>query len=129
MELRYDIDSSSAHVQITGAGRLSMPAMIAMVDEVAMDPRFRSHFAVIFDIRAADYTAELNDGDAFVAALKRRDQDFQSRFALTVPESLHVLAKLFCLLAQVSGIDRIQCFTDIEEARKWCGLAKQPPSC
>ena len=65
MGLRYEIDLAAARVQIIGTGRLSMPAMIAVVDEVAMDPRFCTHFTVIFDIRNADYTAELNDGDAF----------------------------------------------------------------
>ena len=123
MGLRYEIDLAAARVQIIGTGRLSMPAMIAVVDEVAMDPRFDTHFTVIFDIRDADYTAELNDGDAFVTALNRREADFQNRFALVVPGSLLVLAKLFCLLAQVSGIDRIQCFTDIGLAQTWCGAA------
>ena len=109
-------------MRVTGAGKLSMPAMIAVVDAIAADPRFRSHLPVLFDIRQGDYTAELNDGDAFVAALKRRDADVQGRVALVVSESIHVLARLFCLLAEVSGIDRLRCFTNIGEARRWCGL-------
>jgi len=122
MGMRYEIDQAVANVRIIGTGHLSMPEMISVVDAVAEDPRFCSNFTVIFDIRNANYTAELNDGDAFVAALKRREVNFQNRFALVVPESIHILAKLFCLLAQVSGIDRMQCFTDIGEARKWCGI-------
>ncbi len=95
-----------------------------MVDQIADDPRFRSDFPVVFDIREAEYTAEINDGNVFVAALERRERAFQMRFALVVPESLKVLATLFCLLAQVKGIDRIKCFTDMPEAHAWLGLAE-----
>ena len=101
-----------------------MPGMIASVDQVAEDPRFRSHFTVILDIREANYTAELTDGDAFVATLKHREQAFQNQFVLLVPKSLQVLATLFCLLAKTSGVDRMKCFTDLTDACEWCGLSK-----
>lgn len=123
MALRYTIDSGKSCVLIAGDGRLSMPEMIAIVDDVAADPMFRSDFIVIFDIRNGDYTAELADGDMFVAALNRRQQAFRNRFALVVPAPIQVVASLFCLLAQVGGVDRIRSFTDIEEARRWCGLS------
>jgi hypothetical protein len=101
-----------------------MPEMIAVVDRIAADNRFRSDFAVIFDIRQCEYTAELADGDMFVQALHRRQESFQNRFALVVPDSLLVLASLFCLLAQVGGVDRIKSFTRIEDAGDWCAAGK-----
>jgi hypothetical protein len=101
-----------------------MPGMIAVVDRIAADNRFRSDFAVIFDIRQCEYTAELADGDMFVQALHRRQESFQNRFALVVPDSLLVLASLFCLLAQVGGVDRIKSFTRIEDAGDWCAAGK-----
>jgi len=58
-----------------------------------------------------------------VAALDRRASAFSKRFALVVPPSLQVLGTLFCLLAQVKGIDRIKCFTDMRLARAWIGLS------
>lgn len=97
-----------------------MPEMIAVVDRIAEDPGFRSDFYLVFDIREAEYTAEIDDGDAFVAVLQRRGDYFRNRIALVVPEALHVLAKLFCLLAHAKGIERMQCFTDIGKAREWC---------
>ncbi|GEM_PF-2568625 len=123
MSLNYAIDPEKKHVHITGEGPLTMPAMIAVIDEVAEDSCFDSNFSVIFDLTGAGYTAELADGDAFVSALKRRLENFQGRFALTVPESLHFLAKMYCVLAKVGGFDRMQCFTDLDEAKKWCGVA------
>jgi len=122
MGLSYDIDVEKALVCIVGTGSLSMPAMIAAVEDVANDPRFCSHFTVVFDLRGGDYTPELQDGDAFAAELRRRKKDFQNRFAVVVPESLHFLAKLYCVLANVGGFDRMQCFTDMAEARSWCGV-------
>jgi hypothetical protein len=122
MPLRYDIDSTKAHVHIIGTDRVTMPEMVEAVDRVAVDRRFCSHFTVIFDLRDAEYTAELNDGNVFVAALKRRQDNFQGRFALLLPASLQVLGSLYCLLAEVAGIDRMKCFTAVDEARKWCGL-------
>ena len=124
MELHYDIDAGREHVRIAGTGRLTMPAMVAVVDRVAEDPRFSSRFSVLFDLSDAEYTAELGDGEAFVAALRRRLEDFQGRFALMVPTSLHFLAQMYCLLAQMGGFDRMQCFTDRDEALKWCGLSE-----
>jgi hypothetical protein len=106
-----------------GTGRLTMPEMIAVVDQIADDPRFRSDFPVLFDIRDAEYTAELNDGNEFVAALDRRESAFQKRFALVVPPSLQLLGTLFCLLAQVKGVDRMKCFTDMRDANEWIGLS------
>lgn len=122
MTLRYDIDADKAHARITGEGQLTMPAMIDAVDRVADDPGFRSEFSVILDLREADYRGELRDGDAFVTALKRRMDDFQNNFALLVPEELHFLAKLYSVLARAGGFDRMQCFTDVGEACRWCGL-------
>ena len=124
MPLLYDIQPSVPQVRVTGSGRVSMPEMIAVVDRIAADNRFRSDFAVIFDIRQCEYTAELADGDMFVQALHRRQESFQNRFALVVPDSLLVLASLFCLLAQVGGVDRIKSFTRIEDAGDWCAAGK-----
>jgi hypothetical protein len=121
--LSYDIDVAAADVRIIGTGQLSMPAIIDILDQVTGDPRFDSHFAVLLDIRHADYRAEMNDGTSFVAALKRRKQEIKYRFALVVPETLELLARLICLLAQDNGLDRIKCFTDIGEADRWCGLS------
>ena len=126
MTLCNEIDPLKEHVRITGKGTVTMPEMITAVDQVAEDTRFRSHFTVILDIRDANYTAELADGDAFVAALKRREQAFQNRFVLLVSKPLQILATLFCLLAKTSGVDRMKCFTDITEAGEWCGLSRQP---
>ena len=120
MPLRYEIDTAEEQVRVVGAGLLTMPEMIAVVEDVAMDPRFRSCPTVIFDLRNADYTAELSDGDAFVAALKRRQSDFGNKFALLVPEHLHVLATLYSVLASVGGFDRMKCFTGMQEAQAWC---------
>ena len=71
-----------------------MTAMIAVIERVAADPRFRSEFTVIFDLRAATYEAELADGEALAAVLGKKRADFQNRFAVVVPESLHFLARL-----------------------------------
>lgn len=111
-------------MRVIGTGTLTMPLMIAVVDQIAEDHQFRSDFPVIFDIRDAEYTAELDDGNEFVAVLDRREKAFQKRFALVVTPSLQVLGTLFCLLAQVKGIDRIKCFTDMREAHEWIGLSE-----
>jgi hypothetical protein len=120
MPLRYDIAPAETHVRITGTGSLTMPEMIAVVNAVAEDPRFNSHYTVIFDISNAEYTAELSDGEAFVAVLKRRMNDFKNRFALLVPQHLQFLAKLYSVLASTGGFDRMQCFTELKEAEAWC---------
>jgi hypothetical protein len=125
--LSYDIDPQEGHVRIVGTGTVSMPSMIAVVERAAADPRFRSRFTVVFDLREAQYTAELSDGDALAAVLKEKRTDFQNRFALVVPESLHVLARLYCVLAGMGGFDKIRCFTDLREAREWCRTAREPP--
>ena len=121
MPLHYNIDPAAAHVRITGAGTLSMPDMIAEVERVAADPRFRSEFTVIFDLRDAEHTAELSDGATLSAVVKQKRIDFRNRFALVVPERLHLLANLYCELARMAGFDKMQCFTDMAEAREWCG--------
>jgi len=120
LDLTHRIDRAARRATVTGSGRLTMPAMLEAVERVAADPDHDPCHMVIFDIRSGDYTAELSDGDDFVAALKRLETDFQGRFALVVPESLKVLAGLFCLLANVAGIDRIRSFTGIEQAVAWC---------
>ncbi len=122
MAIRYNIDPSRALVHVIGTGWVTMSEMTAVVDQIAAHPQFRSDFPVVFDIRDADYTAQTNDGDAFVAALDRGESAFQKRFALVVPQSLQVLATLFCLMAQLKGIDRIKCFTDMSAAHEWIGL-------
>ena len=122
MSLGYTIDPEKKHVHIIGKGPVPMPAMIEIVDQVAEDPRFDSSYSVIFDLTNGSYEAELSDGDAFVSALKRRLGDFHDKVALAVPPELHVLAQMYCVLARVAGFDRMQCFTDLDEARKWCGV-------
>lgn len=124
MGIRYVIDPARALVHVIGTGMLTMPELTAVVDQIADHPQFRSDFPVVFDIRDSEYTAQINDGDEFVAALDRRESAFQRRFALVVPQSLEMLATLFCLLARVKGVDRIKCFTDMGQAHEWIGLTE-----
>jgi len=122
MAISYSIYPEQQYVHVIGTGMQTMPEMIAAVDAIAEDPAFNPDYSVLFDLCQGDYTAELQDGDDFVVALKRRMPDFQNKFALVVPQYLHVLAKLYSVLAAVGGFDRMKCFLDINEAKTWCGL-------
>ena len=129
MPLDYSIDPDRAHVCIVGTGPVSMRSMIAVVERVAADTHFSSHFTVTFDLRDVEYTAELGDGNTLAAVLRRKDSDFQNRFAVVVSEPLHFLARLYCALTHMAGFDKIECFTDMEEAREWCGAHGSPGCC
>jgi hypothetical protein len=122
MPLAYEIVAEDPQVRVVGTGAVSMASMIAIIQQVAADPRFRSQFTVTFDLRATTYTAELADGEALVAVLRQKKTDFQNRFAVVVPDALHVLGKLYCLLAAMGGFDKIKCFPSIEEAQAWCRI-------
>lgn len=124
MAIDYTIHPEQRYVHVAGIGKQSMPEMIAVVDAVADDPEFHSDYNVLFDLQKGDYTAELRDGDDFVVALKRRIPDFQNLFILLVPKHLHVLAKLYSVLAAAGGFDRMKCTTDMDEALEWCGIRK-----
>jgi len=119
MPVDYDIAPEKMHVTVVGTGKVSMSIMISIFDQIAADPRFHSHFTVLLDLRNGRYTAELADGDALAAVLKQKRTDFQNRLALVVPESLHLLARLYCTLVALGGFDKIQCFTDMEKAEAW----------
>ena len=124
MPLGYDIVTEAPQVRVVGSGTVSMSAMIAIIGRVAADPRFHSHFTVTFDLRAATYTAELADGDALAAVLSQKNADFQNRFAVVVPESLHFLVRLYCALTALGGFDKIQCFASMDEAQEWCRMQR-----
>lgn len=127
MAINYTIHSAQEHVHVIGTGELLMPEMIAIVDAIAEDPAFEPSFNIIFDLLNGNYTAELRDGDDFVKTLNRRMPDFQNKFALIVPPHLHVIAKLYSVLAAVGGFDRMKCFLSLDDAFEWCGI-EQPPS-
>ena len=101
-----------------------MSDVITVIEQVATDPHFRSDFTVIFDLLNARYTAQVSDGDALVSVLKQKRNHFKNKSAAVVPESLHNLAKLYCLLANVAGFGKIRCFTDLREAQQWCKLTE-----
>ena len=122
MTISYKIHPQQQYVHVIGVGKQTMGEMIAVVDALAEDLEFNPDYSVIFDLSNGDYTAELQDGDDFVAVLKRRMPYFKNKFALVVPPHLHVLAKLYSVLAAAGGFDRMQCFLDIDQARIWCGL-------
>ena len=124
MAIAYSVDSATAHVRLVGTGVVTMSMVVSTFDQIATDPAFRPHFTVLIDNRQSSYTAELQDGDELVLALKRRRDDFPSPVALLVPKSLHVLARLYCLLIETSGIHTVRCFTDMAEALQWCGVAE-----
>jgi hypothetical protein len=126
MPLTYDIDTAGSHVQVTGTGDIPMSALIDVVEQINVDPRFRSHFTVLFDLRAAQYTAELTDGDAFATAMRRRKDAFRGRFAVVVPPSLHFLGTLYCVLAKTAGFDLMACFKVLDDALRWCRAGRQP---
>lgn len=119
MPVSYDIFSDDMHVKVVGTGKVSMSAMISLFDEIVADDRFRSHFTILVDLRSAKYTAEMADGDALAAVLRQKRTDFQNRLALVVPESLRVLARLYCALVKLGGFEQIRCFTEMEEAKGW----------
>ncbi len=120
MPLHYNIDPKERLVRIVGTGVVSMSSTIAEVERVAADPRFEPRFMVIFDLREVHYEAELKDGDELAAVLRQKKSDFQNKFAVVVPGSLLLLVKLYCLLANMAGFEKIMPFTDMEEAEKWC---------
>jgi hypothetical protein len=122
MTIQYMIYHDTGYVHITGIGPQTMPEMIVIVDRLANDPDFNPSYNVIFDLRRGSYTGELSDRDDFVNALKRRIADFQSHFILLVPGNLHMLAKLYSVLAAAGGFDRMKCTTDLDEAYQWCGV-------
>lgn len=122
MAVKYDIASEVQQVRVVGTESVSMAEMIAIFDQIASDPNFHSHFTVLVDLRTARYTAELADGDALVAVLKQKRTDFQNRLALVVPQSLHVLAKLYCAMVTLGGFEKIQSFTCIDQAEEWCRI-------
>jgi len=119
MSLEYTIDPKEGLVHIQGVGELSMPAAIAIFEKIAADTHFQSHFRVLFDVRLARYTAELSDGDELVAVLRKKDRAYQNKVAVVVPEFLHVIAKLYCLLSITAGFDRIMTFTELDQAKAW----------
>ena len=124
MALSYQIYEKQTYALIVGSGMLTMSSMIEVVERAVEDPRFSSSYTIVVDLRNAEYQARLNDGDEFVAALKRRQEDIKGKFALVVPEQFHFLGRLYTVLASVGGIERMQCFTVLEEALEWCGLSK-----
>ena len=124
MAIGYTIYPEQHYVHVIGTGKQTMPEMIATVDAVTDDPEFTPDYNVIFDLQNGDYTAELRDGDDFVVALKRRMPDFKSLFILLVPKHLHVLAKLYSVLAAAGGFDRMKCTVNMNEALEWCGISE-----
>lgn len=124
MPLSYEIIAEAPQVRVVATGAVSMSEMIAVIGRVAADSGFDPHFTVTFDLRAATYTAELDDGYALAAVLSQKKKRFQNRFAVVVPECLHALTNLYCALVTVGGFNRIQCFTSMDQAREWC--RKQP---
>lgn len=120
MPLSYDIAESTQQVTIVGDREVTMGGMIVVVNQAAMDPRFRSHYSVLFDLRTADYTADLEDGEVLAAELKQKRREIQGRFAVVVSDGLFLLAKLYCVMARMSGFENIQCFNDVDQARAWC---------
>ena len=120
MPLSYEIVDEAPQVRVTGTGPVTMTGMIDIIGKVALDPFFHSHFTVTLDLREAKYTAELADGDALSAVLNQKKSDFQNKFAVVVPEALHFLARLYCALTTLGGFDKIQCFTNMDEAHYWC---------
>ena len=119
MPLDYTIFSDKRYVHVTAIDRQRMDDMIAVIDRLTEDPDFRGEYSVIFDLRRAGYTAELNDGDDFVKALKEHKDLFHNLFILLVPEELHVLARLFAALAAAGGFDRMRVTTELSEALRW----------
>ena len=122
MAIDYVIHTDRKYVHVKGTGQQRMPGMIAVVNDIVSDPEFLPDYNVIFDLHEGGYTAELNDGNDFVAALKLRMADFRSLFILVVPASLLPLAKIYSVLAATGGFDRMKCTTDLHTALEWCGV-------
>lgn len=119
MPVGYDIISDDMHVNVVCTEKVSMSEMISIFDEIAADSRFQSNFTVLVDLRSARYTAELADGDALASVLKEQRTDFQNRLALVVPDSLHLMARLYCALVKLGGFEKINCFRNTEDAEEW----------
>ena len=124
MPLSYEIVEETPQVRVSGTEAVTMPEMIGIMEEVAADTRFHSDFTVTLDLRMATYTAELSDGDALAAVLNQKKMDFRNKVAVIVPQSLHFLVRLYCALTALGGFDKIQCFTSMDEALKWCRTRK-----
>ena len=123
MSFVYDIESSNKSVWVRGKGLVHMSSIVSIMDRVSADPRFRSHFKIILDIRNAQYTADLDDGHILTKAIIQNRHHFQEGIAMVVPDSLSFLARTYCQLSSLGGYDRMASFTDISEARRWCNAA------
>ena len=125
MGFEWVVDSERELVTIVAAGRVDFESTTDLMRTLANDPRYRSSYPVLVDLRQLDYTASMEETHKF-ADLMAELGIFRNRMALVVSSSIHFgVGRQMSALAGRHG-RQLEVFTGMRNALRWLGVADEP---
>lgn len=118
MATAYEIDKQRRLVISTGSGRIILSEALAHQEKLRKDPGFDPSFSQVIDLtRITDFALEAND-------IRRLAQGTifsrESRRAIIASSDLvYGLGRMYEILREIAGGDRIRVFRNFDEALDW----------
>lgn len=125
MSIRYHIDADDGVVFSTAAGRLEIGEVLAYMERLRSDPAFSPAYRQLFDFRAVTEVA-LDSSDLAKIAERNVFGAGTRRAFVASQDVVYGLARMFQVYVETPS-QELRVFREIDEARRWLGLAASEP--
>ncbi|MFZ5941323.1 MAG: hypothetical protein ACOYXB_12200 [Bacteroidota bacterium] len=114
----YYIDEDRRIVFVKAHGMISFSQTLKIMDQVSVDPAFKSTHRVLVDLSDMDFHPTFNEINGIRDNIIRLRDVYQDKMALVFTGLLKPLGDLVAEVANMAGM-KIRSFYSVDRARKW----------
>ena len=118
MPFTHNISEEEQIAFVKANGKIDLKSCIDAVRDVANAFNNRSHFGVLVDLRAMDYSPRIQELRSLAQILGERKSTFRGGVAIIMAEEKETIAFAACTIARAWGFV-MKPFTDLIEAKKY----------
>ncbi len=119
MGIAYEIRPEEETAFVTVSGAVDMRSALAVMGELANDPKFDRNFKIVIDVREMDYRPSLGELRVMAWALGHERERYADQVAVVLPERAgRVRPHIFARFARMAGMG-FNLFRDMPSALRW----------
>ena len=100
---------------VAGKGYVDLNTSLKAMEDLYMDPSFKFHYCVIFDLRRIEYLSTIDDLKKIAKALAQKKDILTNKHALVMSDRYKPLGELISLYTADEGFN-LNVFTSLSDA-------------
>ena len=129
MPFDYRIEEAEGVAYVRASGAVDVRSSVEAMGELARDPKFKSDFKVVVDLREMEYRPSFGELRVIAWAMGHEKDSYPSKVAVVLSETQRLKrAKRYARFSELAGFG-LQIFPDMGEALQWAKGASGAEAC